>query len=219
VRTALEKLKRLQLENDAATRQSLISRLHRLNDCDSWSSFFELYWRLIYGTARDAGLSNEECEDVVQETVISVAKAMPEFHYNRQNGSFRSWLFQLTRWRIKDQIRRRGRLALVPYESSKDVEMEDDAPPEIEESAVPPELEEKWNEEWEANLLYAAVERVRRRHDPKQFQIFELTVIKEWPANKARRFLRVSRPTMYAARYRVRKAIIKEIEELRHRCS
>src|SRR5947208_9751497 len=95
VRTALEKLKRLQLENDAATRQSLISRLHRLNDCDSWSSFFELYWRLIYATARDAGLSNEECEDVVQETVISVAKAMPEFHYNRQNGSFRSWLFQL----------------------------------------------------------------------------------------------------------------------------
>src|SRR5437773_1397624 len=82
------------------TRQSLLSRLKDWNDQESWRDFFETYSWLIYKTAIRAGLTEAEAQDVVQETVLSVSKSMPGFEYDASKGSFKSWLLQLTRWRI-----------------------------------------------------------------------------------------------------------------------
>src|SRR3974390_3146660 len=89
------------------TRKSLLSRLKNWDDQESWRVFFETYWRLIYTAARRAGLTEPEAQDVVQETVISVLKSMADFKYRNTRGSFKSWLLQLTSWRICDQLRRR----------------------------------------------------------------------------------------------------------------
>ena len=40
------------------TRRSLLSRLCDLGDQESWSDFFQSYWRLIYEVALKAGLSD-----------------------------------------------------------------------------------------------------------------------------------------------------------------
>ena len=61
------------------TRRSLIERLRDLDDQPSWREFFDTYWKLIYAAAIQAGLSAQEAEDVVQETVIGVARKMPDF--------------------------------------------------------------------------------------------------------------------------------------------
>ena len=71
------------LENLLPTRQSLLSRLKDWDDQDSWRDFFELYWRLIFDVARKSGLSETDAQDVVQETIMAVAKQMPEFRYGR----------------------------------------------------------------------------------------------------------------------------------------
>src|SRR5882762_2259549 len=89
------------------TRQSLLSRLKDWQDQESWKVFFDTYWRLIYNTALKAGLTDAEAQDVVQETVISVSKTMPRFEYDTQKGSFKTWLLQLTHWRVVDQLRKR----------------------------------------------------------------------------------------------------------------
>src|SRR5947207_8795889 len=91
------------------TRSSLLSRLKDWQDETSWKDFFDTYWKLIYHAAIKAGLRDSEAEDVVQETVISVMKSMPEFHYEAEGGSFKSWLLNLTAWRIGDQFRKRQR--------------------------------------------------------------------------------------------------------------
>src|SRR5712691_101316 len=90
------------------TRESLLSRLKNRSDQESWNTFFDTYWRLIYSAAIKAGLSKEDAQDVVQETVIAVCRSMPEFKYDRKAGSFKGWLLQLTRWRVGDQLRKRG---------------------------------------------------------------------------------------------------------------
>jgi len=212
VKATLERLRQIDLQNDLATRKSLISRLRQFDDKDTWSSFFTVYWRLIYSIARDSGLSNAECEDVVQETVISVCNAIPKLSYNRERGYFRNWLFQLTTWRIKDQLRRRGEFVSVPIHETSPNGTDNEEP------AVAPELESRWNEEWEANLLYAAVERVRHRFDPRQFQIFELAVLKEWPIENIQAFLKVSKTRIYVAKHRVFGLIKAEIEKLKTKC-
>src|SRR6266446_1215878 len=87
------------------TRKSLLSRLKNWDDQESWRVFFETYWKLIYTTGIKAGLTETEAQDVVQETVISILKSMGDFKYQSNNASFKSWLLQLTSWRITDQLR------------------------------------------------------------------------------------------------------------------
>src|SRR5436190_1721352 len=91
------------------TRYSLLSRLHDWDDAEGWKDFFESYWRLIYSIAIKSGLNDAEAQDVVQETVISVAKNIHKFQRNAALGSFRGWLRNIIRWRIADYMRKQLR--------------------------------------------------------------------------------------------------------------
>ncbi len=91
------------------TRYSLLSRLENWEDWGSWKEFFDTYWQLIYSTAIKSGLTETEAQDVVQETIICVAKDINKFKRDRERGSFKGWLRNLTRWRIADQLRKRVR--------------------------------------------------------------------------------------------------------------
>src|SRR6516225_6696526 len=88
------------------TRRSLLSRLRNLGDDASWRTFFDTYWLLIYNVARKSGLTDADAQDVVQETIIAVARKMPEFRYDPAKGSFKNWLLLITRRRIHDHLRK-----------------------------------------------------------------------------------------------------------------
>src|SRR6266850_4337975 len=90
-----------------STRYSLLSRLQDWNDQESWMDFFESYWRLIYSVAIKAGLTEEEAQDVIQETVLSVAKSIHKFKRDQSLGSFKGWLRNIIRWRIADKLKKR----------------------------------------------------------------------------------------------------------------
>jgi RNA polymerase sigma-70 factor (ECF subfamily) len=89
------------------THRSLLTRLKRADDREGWQEFFDTYWRLIYGVARKAGLSDAEAQDAVQETVITGSQQMPKFHYEPERCSFKTWLLLITRQRIARQFRKR----------------------------------------------------------------------------------------------------------------
>src|SRR5437879_13779948 len=89
------------------TRRSLLTRLKNLDDQESWKDFFDTYARLIYSVAAKAGLTDAEAQDVVQETLIIVARKMPGFRYDPAIGSFKSWLLLITRRRIEKQLKKR----------------------------------------------------------------------------------------------------------------
>src|SRR4030095_3288989 len=89
------------------TRRSLLSRLKESNAQESWREFFNTYWRLIYTTALNSGLSDSEAQEVVQETVLPVVREIKSFHYDPPVGSFKGWLLTIVRWRIADQFRKR----------------------------------------------------------------------------------------------------------------
>src|SRR5215468_8087965 len=89
------------------TRATLLARLVNCDDQVSWQEFFDIYWRLIYSVARRSGLTDAEAQDVVQDTMVAVARHMPTFKYDPAIGSFKGWLLNLTRWRVIDQMRRR----------------------------------------------------------------------------------------------------------------
>ena len=86
---------------DDRTRRSLVDGLKNPDDSERWKQFYQAYGPLIREMSKKAGLSHTEAEDVVQETIISVAKHMPTFNYDPAEGSFKAWLFKLARWRIR----------------------------------------------------------------------------------------------------------------------
>jgi RNA polymerase sigma factor (sigma-70 family) len=195
------------------TRQSLLTRLKDWDDDASWQDFFNTYWKLIYSVALKSGLSEQEAQEVVQETVLSIAKKMKEFKYDPATGSFRGYLLQLTKWRITDQFRKRKRQPISPPTNPS----EDPRTATIERVPDPAGigLENIWDTEWENNLVDAALERVKKKVKPRQYQIFDLYVLKNWPAKKVMETLGVSFTQVYLAKHRFSRLLKKEIEQLK----
>jgi len=194
------------------TRATLIHRLKDWQDQTSWQDFFDTYWQLIYDVAVKGGLTKPEAEDVVQLTMISVAKHMPGFKYDPATGSFKTWLLNMTRWRITDQLRKRQPLASHPEEI---LEILDGKQSSHEPGYnTLPELEKLWDEEWEKNLLHAAIAKARRRVDPKQYQIFDCYVNKEWTPERIAKAFGISTNQVYLAKHRMTALIKEEAERI-----
>ena len=88
------------------TRPSLLKKLQTGDDPQSWLEFYRTYGGLIRSFAAKAGLSAEEAEEVVQDTAIGVARRLPDFIYDPKKCRFKSWMLNLTRWRIEHQLRK-----------------------------------------------------------------------------------------------------------------
>jgi RNA polymerase sigma-70 factor (ECF subfamily) len=76
------------------------------------------------------------------------------------------------------------------------------------------DLDAVWEAEWKENLLETAIARVKKQVEPKQFQIFDCYVRKEWPAQKVAERLRINIGQVYLARHRVGALLKKEIRAL-----
>jgi RNA polymerase sigma-70 factor (ECF subfamily) len=201
--------------NDAAelvpTRQSLLSRLKDWGDEESYRDFFNTYWKLIYSAAIRAGLTDAEAQDVVQETVIGVARRMPGFVYDPSKGSFKTFLMRQTDWRIFDQFRKR---MPVQQLNSADTSTGTSEFERLPDPAAPP-LDKVWDEEWEKNLLEAAVQRVKAKVDGKQYQIFDLYFRHKWPVSRIAKDLKITSARVYLAKHRIGKLIKQEVLQLR----
>jgi len=197
----------------AQTRKSLIARLDNWEDQRTWDDFYKTYWKLIYAVGLKAGLRSEEAFDVVQETILSIAKQSKKNMYDPEKGSFKSWLMNMTRWRINDQFRKRKKDTAMNI-AEWDDEGERTSLVERMEDPQSATLERLWDVEWKKNLADAALARVKAQVSPKQYQIFDCYVIREWDAAKVQKQLGVSMSQVYLAKHRVGKILKKELARL-----
>ncbi len=78
------------------TRMSLIGRLGDPASEDAWVEFAALYRPLVIRVARAKGLQHADAEDLAQEVLSVVSRAVGSFDAQAE-GSFRGWLFKITR--------------------------------------------------------------------------------------------------------------------------
>ncbi|MBC8326569.1 MAG: sigma-70 family RNA polymerase sigma factor [Verrucomicrobia subdivision 3 bacterium] len=188
-----------------ATRSSLLLRLKDLGDERSWREFYDLYWMLLYNVVRKAGFGAEDAEDVTQQTVSKVSQKMPGFVYDREKGSYKAWLMTVLRSRMADHARKNGRR--VPT-----VSLEFEGLPAV---RGRDEFKQLWNNEWNKRMVSLALERVKRRVGPKQFQIFHAYMMQEWTMREVTETLGVSNRQVYMAKYRVGEKFEEELVRLR----
>jgi DNA-directed RNA polymerase specialized sigma24 family protein len=186
------------------TRASLLGRLKDSKDQASWQEFFDTYSGLIFGVARKAGLSGDEAKVVLEGTMNSVAEHMPKFKYDPELGSFKSWLHQIIRLQIISRtIKRR------PFTGGRGRE---NAAAEAEPSGKA--VDQMWEAEWKTNLFNAAVTNVKRRLDPKKFQIYDLQVNKQWPPGKVAGAMGLSVDEAKAAKRDITEMVQAEVKRL-----
>jgi len=199
------------------TRPSLLNRLKDGDDSQSWQEFYRVYGGLIRLFASRAGLTADEAEEVVQETAIGVARRLPNFVYDPKVCRFKTWLLNLVRWRIQDQLRKRqggDRMrADRPDHTETTATIERIADPNV------PEFGEEWDTAWDKNLFSLALERVRGKIDERQFQIFDLYAVKGWSASDVAQTLRISVARVYLTKHRVSAMLKKEARLLERRAN
>ena len=204
-----------EVRNDwLPTRTSLLRRLKQWEDQESWRDFFNTYWKLIYGTAVKAGLNDAEAQDVVQDTVIAVAKKIEDFKYDPVIDSFKGWLLYLTRKCIALHYRKRERDRGGKPRDSEAMALTAELEGIPDPAGV--DLEAIWDEEWEKNLADAALARVKQEVNPKQFQIFNFYVLKQWPVKEVTETLGVTVAQVYLAKHRISALVKKEVKRLQN---
>src|SRR5271156_1087590 len=88
------------MQESPATRASLLVRLRDGGDAEAWQEFVRLYAPVIYGFARKRGLQDAGAADLMQEVLRSVSNAAPRLEYDPALGTFRGWLFTVTRNKV-----------------------------------------------------------------------------------------------------------------------
>lgn len=197
------------------TRVTLLNRIKNPEDNASWGEFYSIYRNLIFGVAKKCGVTDQEAEDVVQETMAAVAKHIKDFQYDPAK-SFKAWLLKITRSKIANQFRAR-----LPIQSAQP------SPPgaenrtkTIERVANPTDYDiaGRWDEEWRLNLQEAALGRLRRTESAKQYQLFEAHVIKGWPVEKVMTAFGLKKAdVIYQNKRRMTKALQHEIARLQEK--
>ncbi len=152
-------------DDNLKTRQSVIQRL-RNSDADAdWARFYDLYAPLIHSFAMRSGCNAAFTGDVLQETMIVLARKLPDFEYDREKGSFRSWLLHIVYCRIVDLYRREKRYLHT------EIELLEHA------TSVPSETEQYWEEQWRSNILSHSLRQLKCELTPTAYQIFDALVL------------------------------------------
>lgn len=198
------------------TRASLLARVRDWGDDASWQQFFDTYSRLIFSLALKAGLSETEAEEVLQTTMASVARRIREFEYDRAVGSFKVWLCTDARSKIIDMLRRRRReqalfVDKAPAPTGAGTCATDRIPDEHDGFAQ--FMEHDWNEALAATALAG----LKATVPPKQYQIFDLYVVKRWPLRRVSRTLGISMATVYVVSSRISFLLKRQIKHLQAR--
>jgi RNA polymerase sigma factor (sigma-70 family) len=196
------------------TRTTLLRAVRDMDNHGGWREFYDRYARVIHDAARSQGLSEAEAQDVVQETLLSVVRTMPDFQYDPARCSFKTWLLHLTKCRIADHFRRLPPHRLM-HQTRCDVEPRTSTMDRIPDSSES-DLNAVWDDEWRNNLLDLALDRFKSQVSPIHFQVFYLLMLKRATARQVANALKVNLGLVYLVRHRLTPKFKRLIVALKH---
>jgi RNA polymerase sigma-70 factor (ECF subfamily) len=93
--------------SSGGTRLSLLARA-RTRESAAWGELVRLYAPLVAHWCRRCGLDAHDVADCVQDVFSALAASLVSYEPRGTNGSFRAWLWTITRNKVRDFCRRRS---------------------------------------------------------------------------------------------------------------
>jgi RNA polymerase sigma-70 factor (ECF subfamily) len=183
------------MSSSPTTRASLLLRIRDPGDRLAWGEFVRVYAPLLHAYGLHRGLQDADAADLAQEVLRRLTGALPEFQYDPSRGSFRGWLFTVTRNELLKMARTRGRQPAGTGES--------EVRRLLEEQPDTAQDEEYWDREYRWSLFLWAADRVRPEFRDATWQAFWLTAVEGNEVDSVAAKLAISAGAVYIARSRV----------------
>lgn len=171
------------------TSKTLLERL-RTGDDVPWREFFDRYSPLIRAAGSASGLSDVECDDLVQNVMAGFFNTSKKFVFDPSVARFRTYFARVIRSQIALLYRSRGRL---PSATAPPVEAED-FPTDAFAAA--------FEAEWRDVVLKDALDHLKKRMLPRNYLAFYRTFCEGGSIRETAALLGLSEDQVYAARSR-----------------
>ena len=176
------------------TSQTLLLRIREPSDGAAWSEFARLYTPLLRKFALLRGVEAQDVDDLVQEVLKTVSQAIRGFKYDAERGTFRSWLFIVTRSKVARHFKAQARSPRGT--GSETVRLMLEAQPA-------PEEEQDWDLEYRRRMFAWAAELVQQEVAEKTWRAFWMMTVEEKTAADAAKALGMTTGAAYVAKSRV----------------
>ena len=188
------------------TRDSLLLRVTDPQNQIAWEQFARIYRPVIYSVARLRGLQDADAQDVAQQVLISVARALPQWERQSENTRFRHWLCRIAHNAAINMLVRQPRdRAIGGTVTTLDL---------YEHRSNDVTLDSQIDREYRRQTFRKAAEIVRSRADESTWLPFSLTMIDGLSTIEAASQLNCSEAVVYAARSRIMRRLRDVVKEL-----
>lgn len=177
------------------TKTSLILRLPSADDAEAWREFVSIYEPFVYRFARRGGLQDADACELVQNVMMSVARAVGRWKPDHQRGRFRTWLFRIARNQLLDVLAKQQR-TIAARGGSGLLEL-------LESSKSSAAVEQTLRFEHRRTLFQWAAERVKSSVKDITWKAFWMTAVEEQSPEAAAQELGLTVGAVYIARSRV----------------
>ena len=186
------------------TRTSLLFRLRDTANQQAWEEFVEIYTPLVHGFCFQRGLQDADAADLAQEVMRAVARNMPTFEYQPDKGTFRAWLFTITRNKFNSFLEKRRREPQGGGDTTTQERIE----------AQPcPETDARWERDFQQRLFDWACGQVQREFQATTWQAFWRAAVEDESGEDVARSLGLSVGAVYVAKSRVLARLRVKVQE------
>ena len=189
------------------TRASLILRIADAGDAAAWEEFTRVYQPVVYRLARRRGFQHADAEELVQEAMMAVARAVDRWVPDPARGRFRDWLHRIARNLMINFLTRHKHQVWGTGDSDMQrlLEAECDA-----DGAVTQMFEIEYRRE----MFRRAAERVQAAVQENSWKAFWLSTVEDLPIGEVARRLRMSTGSVYIARCRMMARLRDEVRRM-----
>jgi RNA polymerase sigma factor (sigma-70 family) len=194
-------------DDSPLTRASLLVQLRDGANDGAWREFATLYGPVIYGFARKRGLQDADAADLMQDVLRSVANSIGRLDYDRTRGTFRGWLFTITRNKVYNflsarRIRPQGSGdTTTNYLLASEPDTSDDS--------------DALEMEFQRRLASIAMDRIKSEFQPNTWQAFWFAAVEGVSIAEVAQRLGMSAGAIYVAKSRVLARLKEEVDQVR----
>lgn len=188
------------------TRATLLARIRDGHDADAWREFLHLYGPVVYGFARNRGLQDADAADLMQEVLRSVARNANKMEYDPKRGTFRGWLYTVTRNKVYNFLNGQRNRPRAAGDSSAQERL--DAIPDRDEAGA------DWELEYQRQLSAKAMDRVKGEFQKSTWAAFWGTAVEGRTPVAVGAELKMSTGAVYVAKSRVIARLRDEVKKL-----
>lgn len=171
-------------------------------DAEAWRRLVQIYSPLIYSWCRHGGLKDADAADLMQEVWRSVSGHIERFDKGT-GGTFRGWLWTITRNKLRDYFRsRQGKPEAIGGSEARErfQEIPDDEPADSAPNSQ--------------SVLHRALEMIRGDFEEHTWKAFWRTTVDGATAGEVARDLGMETDAVYQAKARILRRLREEMSGL-----